>query len=233
MLAIQKTESTAELLLRYRRLFGTVVNRNAKIDATVFNLDPTQCVRGSVLRPIEGTVCHGCYAFKAYRMYPGVRKSQGGNQQLWVAAKFYGVIDRWVEAIAFQIQTLSDRKHKSGKAGAGYHRWLGAGDVPDPEFLRAVIAVAKATPDIKHWLPTREYTFIPADCELPDNLVIRASANRIDQAPPARFRNTSTVHKDAPAQGHSCPSSAGNSCAQNNCNACWRPEVANVSYGFH
>lgn len=65
--------------------------------------------------------------------------------------------------------------------------------------------------------------------DLPDNLVVRVSASRIDGRRPAGFRHTSTVVSDL-AEAN-CPSpSQGGVCGK--CRACWDRDVANVAYGL-
>lgn len=114
-----------------------------------------------------------------------------------------------------------------------YFRWFDSGDLQGESHLRNIITVAQHTPEIRHWLPTREYETVGAcEDELPDNLVVRVSAHRIDAAPPRGFRNTSTVIATKERHGHTCPSpEQKNTCGD--CRACWDPETKNVEYWQH
>jgi hypothetical protein len=228
-----KPATKADLRSMYRA-FGTVVERNSKIDASVFNLDPTACVTGSKLVDVAGSVCSGCYAIKAYKQYPSVRESQGGNLQLWKqhSATDAG-LEGWVSSMVWQIQDISDRKAKAGKAGAGHHRWFAAGDMADPLMVVAIIDVALRMPHIKFWLVTREAAMVRSYIGwMPSNLVCRVSSTMIDQAPRSGFENTCTVHDSEEAHGFICPAMAtGGACA--GCTACWDSGIANISYKFH
>lgn len=224
---------TKAMLRVLHKEHGSVVDRNSKIDASVYSTNPLKCVRGAVLAKIPDTVCHDCYAIKAFNQYPSVRESQDGNQLKYEFARDNNNLEDWAQSMAWQIQDSSDRKEKAGKLGAGLHRWFGAGDCPDVDFILAVVRVCELTPNIRHWLPTREYSMVEKAGLLPQNLVIRVSSNYIDKAAPSKFKNTSTVNKNAPAIGYTCPASANDSCGEHNCTACWDSNVENVSYPFH
>ncbi len=92
------------------------------------------------------------------------------------------------------------------------------------------------TPNVKHWLPTREYDivnkYIKQGGKIPKNLVIRFSAHMIDIKPPKTFFNTSTVHKDKSFIGVECVSYKNkNECGS--CRMCWDESIKNISYKYH
>ena len=72
----------------------------------------------------------------------------------------------WVEAMAAQINS---KKVK-------YFRWHDSGDVQNLDHLNKIYEVCKLTPDVKHWMPTREAWTKDHLASCPDNLVIRFSA---------------------------------------------------------
>ena len=86
------------------------------------------------------------------------------------------------------------------------------------------------TPDVAHWLPTREaglLSKIPQD-RVPSNLTIRLSATKVDGPAPHSWPLTSTVV----TTGRSCPApDQGNACRD--CRACWDRNIKNVAYGKH
>ena len=53
---------------------------------------------------------------------------------------------RWAEVMAFLIEQNS----------CGYFRWHDSGDLQGQQHLDQIIEVCRLTPDVKHWLPTRE-----------------------------------------------------------------------------
>ena len=90
-----------------------------------------------------------------------------------------------------------------------------------------IYEVCKLTPQIKHWMPTREAWIKKHLDSKPDNLVIRFSPPMIGQQNNSWPNSSMVVLKDA-----SCPApSQGNSCGD--CRACWDPKVKIVSYGKH
>ena len=64
-----------------------------------------------------------------------------------------------------------------------YFRWPSSGDLQGENHLRNIVTLAKHTPDVKHWLSTREAEVVRAVGQFPDNLVVRLSATKIDGKP--------------------------------------------------
>ena len=119
-----------------------------------------------------------------------------------------------------------------------YMRHHDSGDLQSVDHLLKICAVAALTPDIKHWLPTREFDIVQAYIakggRVPNNLTIRVSATMVDGRATSKWSTTSGVHTDPPAWGkrHVCPAPLqGNNCGE--CRACWSREVAHVSYHKH
>jgi hypothetical protein len=148
---------------------------------------------------------------------------------------------RWVDAIVAMLLKAHDKanptKNRVGEyISQGWHRWHDSGDLQSIEHLAKICEVARRTPKIKHWLPTRELKIVRAYVDsgnmIPRNLVIRVSATMVDGQPTQHWPNTSTVHHDAAPQGRACPApKQGNQCGS--CRACWNPKVSNVSYHKH
>lgn len=180
------------------------------------------CAVGAKLAAIKGTTCAACYATRANYQYGSVKKAQ--------AKRAAGVFHpQWVEAMVFLINA------KVNKADP-FFRWHDSGDLLGLWHLEAVAMVAQMTPSIRHWIPTREAkvvaAFVAAHGSFPENLTVRVSATKVDQAPPLAFPITSTVHATGAAHGRTCPApTQGNKCGD--CRACWSQDVANVSYHVH
>lgn len=224
---------------------GKVGTRNSKMPGPDFSLPPSKCQIGTKLAAIKGSTCAGCYAVKSERMYTSARKGWSENYDRAQRFIANGGGDRWATAIAFQV------KWQCKKLGEPFMRWFGAGDLQSVAMLRAIVKVCELTPDIQHWLPTREATIVKqwraqGGIE-PANLVIRISATMVGDKP-RNAPHTSTVHMpvknpftESPAvYGHACPANTAKHRALNNgkaycgpCRACWDRDVANVSYPFH
>ena len=150
-----------------------------------------------------------CYALKGnYTRYKAIKAAQyvrlnSLKNSLWVAA---------------MVAQIKRQK---------FFRWHDAGDVQDEAHLEKIFEVCRLTPNIQHWMPTREAWIKKHLDNKPDNLVIRFSPPMIGQQNNSWPNSSMVVLKDA-----SCPApSQGNSCGD--CRACWDPEVKIVSYGKH
>ena len=192
------------------------LNKTSKMSAFSFSLDARNCVTGSKLRKIKGSVCEKCYAFKGRYPTPSVRKNRETNLEHFNNKYF-------VEVMAFKLQ------HQK------FFRWFDSGDLPNMEGLKKIVKIAELTPDTKHWLPTREIKLIQQYLKkntFPKNLVVRVSAPMIDGPPPKGFQNTSTVHKDKDPIGFDCVSRfQDGKCLS--CTACWDKRIKNISYKAH
>lgn len=211
-------------------LAGKVSNGNTKMPGSTFPISAKVCKVGAKLAQVEGSVCHKCYALRLQKMRPSVDQGWTANY-----LKATTLIERnpaqWAAAAAFQINRMAQ------KTGEMFHRWFDSGDLQSVEMLAAICMVAEQTPDIAHWLPTREAKMVKAfkanGGVVPANLIIRISSTMIGDAPVRGHENTSTVHrKGTTPEGHICPASQqGGNCGD--CRACWSHDVANVSYPLH
>lgn len=146
--------------------------------------------------------------------------------------------DFWVEDFTFVL-------NEKAKRGAHYWRWFDAGDLQSVEHLRLIVRVAEATPNVNHWLPTRETAIVRAYLRsygaLPHNIVIRLSALYIDGKEEQailsliedyRRVTASGVHsvKGNPVIGTECQAYKNNG-ACGDCRLCWTLEK--VSYPEH
>ena len=186
-----------------RRHAGQISARNSKMPGSSFAISAKHCKVGAKLAKIEGSTCHKCYALKLQKMRPSVDQGWTSNLELATQA-IADNAEAWVSAMVKQIE------HFAIKTGAPYHRWFDSGDLQNIEMLSAICQVAVMTPDIKHWLPTREAkivkTYRDAGGYVPANLIIRVSSTMIDDGPITSHVHTSTVHrKTTDPVGHECP----------------------------
>jgi len=207
----------------------SVTNRNSKMPGSAFSSSAKHCRVGGRLAKLKGSICEGCYALRIQNMRPSVDQGWTANYEKSLDL-IANAPAKWVAACVFQILRFAN------KTGEPYHRWFDAGDLDSVDQLAAICEVARQTPHINHWLPTRELAIVRAyKGAIPSNLIIRLSAPMVDQAP-VKGSHTSTVHKLKPAYGHVCPApSNGGSCGtgDNACRACWSHDVPNVSYKKH
>ena len=204
-------------LTEAREYVGGLSNPS-KMPGQAYSIPARECKVGGKLRDVAGSVCAGCYALKGRYVFQNVQAAQ---------YRRLAAIDRpdWCAAMATAIN------------GQPWFRWHDSGDLQSVEHLRKIAEVCGATPNTRHWLPTRERgivrDYLREYGALPANLTVRLSATMVDgPAPSMPGINTSTVHKAGEPVGHECPApKQGNSCGD--CRACWDSTVANVSYHAH
>ena len=123
---------------------------------------------------------------------------------------------KWVAAMATQIKNQK------------FFRWHDAGDIQSVEHLEKIFAVCRLTPDMQHWMPTREAWIKNHLQDCPKNLIIRISGTKIDGPAPKFWPWSSTVV----TKSASCPApKQSGKCLD--CRACWNKDIKNVSYGKH
>lgn len=192
----------------------------SKMPGYGYSLPAANCITGGKLQKVKGSVCYGCYAMKGRYMFGTVQNAL--HRRLSAVHNH----PQWVEAMTFLINKRA-KKHP-------YFRWHDSGDIQSVLHLSRIVAVCELTPDVKHWLPTREYQmvkqYLAENGAFPGNLTVRLSAHMIGgTAPDIRGLPTSTV--DGP-EGYQCPApTQGNECSD--CRACWEPAVDNVNYHKH
>ena len=189
------------------------LSKPSKMPGPAYNLPAKACLTGAKLVQIPGSTCAGCYALKGrYRF---------GNVQSALNRRLKALEDpRWVSGMIALIK------------GHPVFRWHDSGDIQSAKHLTNIFEICNATPETRHWLPTREAQFLKfLDPEVvPKNLKIVFSDHMNDQARGVTFwPYTSGVSTKG---GVTCPApKQGNQCKS--CRACWDRNVKRVIYGKH
>lgn len=228
-----------------RRIVGSL-SFPSKMPGTSFSLPAQACITGGKLAQIAGTACAQCYALKDRWLWP--------NPQKAMQRRLEGIRHpQWAEAIALMLNRLHAKgriRVDLGNTGvrlqklggsrfryneAGYHRWHDSGDLQSVEHFAKICAVARATPAIKHWLPTQELGMVRAYLarggKIPHNLVVRVSSIIIDDTTRRNWPLTSSVASGA-ASGYVCPApDQAHRCMT--CRACWDRAVPHLTYRLH
>ena len=190
------------------------LSKPSKMPGFAIGLPAKECKTGKKLQQVKGSTCYDCYALKGCYVFKVVQDAQYKRLE---AIKH----PQWVNAMAVQINSKKTK----------YFRWHDSGDIQDVEHLLKIFEVCKLSPDVKHWMPTREAQFLKdIDPEtVPKNLIIRMSSHMVDQGPVKFWPWTSTVTS---GQDATCPApTQGGQCKD--CRACWDRSTANVCYGKH
>lgn len=207
------------------------ISSPGKMPVPAYNLPIDKCRTGSILRALKKdkkgriTVCSNCYAGKGnYKRYeknilPALyRRLESINNPRWV--------DAFVYILTHQKQI---KQHK-------VFRWHDSGDIQSPDHLEKIVQIAKRTPHIKHWLPTKESGDIKNyKGKIPKNLVVRLSGTFVDGKPPTythtsiatsdvdRVTCLASLPKDHPNTQEGCQ----------DCRQCWDSNVKNIAYYNH
>ncbi len=189
------------------------LSKPSKMPGPAYGLPAQACLTGAKLVKVPGSTCSGCYALKGRYRFPNVKKAM--DRRLAALQD-----PRWVSGMIELIK------------GRPVFRWHDSGDIQSAQHLKNIFEICKATPDTKHWLPTREAQFLKfLDPDVvPKNLKIVFSDHMNDQARGVTFwPYTSGVSTKG---GVTCPApKQGNQCKS--CRACWDRNVKRVIYGKH
>lgn len=221
----------------------------SKMPGYSYGLDARRCHRGSVMALVPGSICAGCFALNGF--YATWRPALIARERRHAGLEH----PLWVDAMVLMISHYCVGEHSD-------FRWHDSGDLQSVDHLRRIVEVCRRTPQVRHWLPTREYEmckeFVLTGGVVPENLCIRLSALMIDAEPPRALDGqvtppevivippeladwpTSTVHTPgapAPLEGTKgaivCRAIELRENQCGPCRACWSNRVACVSYPEH
>ena len=188
------------------------LSKPSKMPGFAYGIPAKECKTGAKLQQVKGSTCYNCYALKGCYMFPVVQAAQ---------YKRLNSINHpaWIKAMAMLINSKKTK----------FFRWHDSGDVQSVKHLAKIFEVCRRSPDVQHWMPTREAWVKPYLSRAPKNLVIRFSMPMVDQEAAESWPHTSTV---VSGPGRTCPApDQDNACGS--CRACWDPSVRNVAYGKH
>ena len=189
------------------------LSKPSKMPGHAYGLPAKECKTGGKLQKVKGSTCYGCYALKGCYVFKVVQAAQYKRLK---AIRH----PLWVKAMAMQINSKKTK----------FFRWHDSGDVQDLKHLAKIFEVARRSPDVQHWLPTREAWTIKYQHKAPENLKLIFSMPMVNQEAAGKFNYTSTVVTDS--KKATCPApNQDNECKD--CRACWDKKVKNVAYLAH
>jgi hypothetical protein len=205
----------------------------SKMPGYSYSLSAFRCKTGDSLAKVEGSACFKCYARKGnYVRFPAI--------QVAMERRYNSLFDaRWVSAFIRVLSHYSRRGHN-------VFRWHDSGDIQSVSHLRNIVKVAENTPNIRHWIPSREYQMIDEYKrlfgEFPPNLVVRVSAHMNGTLAPKRYNNTSSILPKGMTQEEMeenvgrkisvCPAYTQNGVC-GDCRNCWDSSLDLVVYPQH
>jgi hypothetical protein len=199
------------------------LSKPSKMPCHSFSISAKRCKVGSALRNVKGSTCASCYALKGRYVFPNV---EAAMERRWRAMMTDS--NEWTAAMVASIR----------KAKETHFRWHDSGDLQGINHLEIIDFIAHLTPNVMHWLPTREYALIREfkanGWGFSRNLTVRVSLPMIGSLKGSEEWSTYSSVDVVPADGTSneCPSSSqGNKCLD--CRACWDSSIRCISYMEH
>ena len=133
----------------------------SKMPCFSFSIPAQRCIIGSKLREkATNSTCASCYALRGRYVFKNVREALENRFNKLMSSE----LSEWVSNMSLLIA----KKEKSG-----FFRWHDSGDLQSVEHFAAIVQIARELPQIKFWLPTREYKivndFVSEQGTLPSN----------------------------------------------------------------
>ena len=198
------------------------ISQTSKMPCGSWSLSAFWCKVGSKLNKIKGSSCFGCYAlggnyirYKEHMLKSYTKKLNAYNDNT----------DLFIESFTEYLK----RFEKSG-----YFRWFDSGDLQNYKMLLSIVKIAKNTPNIKHWLPTKEYALITRYKKefktFPKNLIVRVSAPMLDTKIKG-FKYTSSIVKNSTMKSNCNSYKNQGKCLD--CRLCWNKSIKDITYKYH
>ena len=197
------------------------LSKTSKLGTFSWSLQAIETCPGSMGKDGQlVAACSGCYATTGMYNFPGVKAPRAANKEDWQRAE-------WV---ADMVVALKKQTH---------FRWFDSGDMYALELAEKMLAVMVATPNTRHWLPTRMHKFpkynqIIAKMQALPNVMVRPSSDAIDGTYTAGVHGSTILPSaDAVPAGVTLCRAYENGGKCNGCRACYSKDVAVIGYPAH
>jgi hypothetical protein len=164
--------------------------------------------------------CSGCYATTGCYSFKGTKAVRADNKAAWQEAS-------WVDTM---VSALSKQR---------FFRWFDSGDMYSLALAEKMLAVMEATPNTKHWLPTRMYKFpkfqtILAKMQALPNVMVRPSSDAVDGTYTKGVHGSTIIPAGMPVpEGVKVCTAPETNGKCNGCRACYSKDVPVVAYVAH
>jgi len=188
--------------------------------------DTCPSARDSKGKPVDA--CANCYALQGSYTWPVVKASRERNKRHWKHRTF--------------VSAMVDLIKKEGKRNKkNLFRWFDSGDIYHIDLALKIEEIIKATPDIRHWIPTRQYKdksilpILKRINKLP-NAVARFSSDSVNgEMLNAPYSSTITQNADdiKSSKGVSICGAYKRNGKCESCTACWDKRINTIVYPLH
>ena len=198
------------------------ISKTAKLDnVKSWSLQALETCPGSLNE--EGNLvdaCSGCYATTGNYVMGHVKKPRAENKEDWKR-------EEWVSDMEIEL------------AKSKWFRWFDSGDMYSLKLAKKMLQLMKATPNTKHWLPTRMGKFIkfqPILAEMQElpNVMVRFSSDSIVGEFTSGLHGSVIIPdaESAPAGVTICEAyDREGKCSS--CRACYDKDIAVIAYPQH
>jgi len=198
------------------------ISKTAKLDnVRSWSLQALETCPGSLNE--EGNLvdaCSGCYATTGNYVMGNVKKPRAENKEDWKR-------EEWVSDMEIEL------------AKSKWFRWFDSGDMYSLELAKKMLQLMKATPNTKHWLPTRMGKFIKfqpilAEMQALPNVMVRFSSDSIVGEFTSGLHGSVIIPdaESAPAGVTICEAyDREGKCSS--CRACYSKDIAVIAYPQH
>lgn len=198
-----------------------------------WSISATQCITGSRLAQHENTVCSDCYALKGRYLFPNVMSA---HERRLAASQHPDFVDAFV-LVLDNVHKKTRKRRQDGRIENRF-RWFDSGDLQSVGMLAKINQIASRTPQVDHWLPTRELTivsdFLATGEQFSPNLVVRISAPQVGRSLKKRPHGLpmATVGASGNPDAFECQAlvAQGNRCLE--CDRCWSVKY-DINYPLH
>ena len=162
--------------------------------------------------------CQGCYATTGFYQFAPAKNARAYNREDFKRTQ-------WVNDMVMALEN------------SRYFRWFDSGDMYDIRLANKILEVMRATPWVKHWLPTRMHKFakfkdVIHSMQSLDNVVVRFSSDSVT-GEIIEGQTTSTIFSDKlPANAFECKAYQHEGKC-NGCRACYDKDVKVIAYKAH
>ena len=196
------------------------VSKTSKLGTFSWSLQAVETCPGAVDQNGQlVAACSGCYATAGCYNFPDTKAVRKDNKAAWQEAD-------WEEVM---VKKLAKQSH---------FRWFDSGDMYALKLAEKMLAVMVATPNTKHWLPTRMYKFskfqeVLAKMAALPNVMVRPSSDAVDGTFTKGVHGSTILPTDAAVDGvFTCQApKQGGKCLD--CRACYDKTVPVVGYVAH
>ena len=224
--------ASSNMTFKYAEKLIGGLSKPSKMPWYSWSTPAEKCITGSKLRQVENSTCSSCYALKGCYVFPVVQEA---------LERRFSAIDhpKFEEAFTLVLSTLYKRGRKTylqdGKSvKENRFRWHDSGDIQSVKHLVAINNIAKNTPFLDHWLPTREAGFVKEFLDngnkLAPNLTLRISATMIGQNYKKRPMDLPYSTVDVPELQQCVAYQQEGKCLD--CRACWDQDK-DINYPLH